>query len=148
MVSFDPAQDIPGALILDPQGRAIMAATSGTRFAVARVEGDGGVTAIGGDPLAAIAPGSRIVRVTPNPAGGRQSFALNVAAGQPIAGLSVYNVAGRLVWRRDLGDLAPGSHEIAWDGRTDSGEAAANGVYFARLDGVRTAPSVRLVRLR
>lgn len=148
VVSFDPAQDIPGALILDPQGRAIMAATSGTRFAVARVEGDGGVTAIGGDSLAAIAPASRIVRVTPNPAGGRQSFALNVAAGQPIAGLSVYNVAGRLVWRRDLGNLAPGSHEIAWDGRTDSGEAAANGVYFARLDGVRTAPSVRLVRLR
>lgn len=148
VVSFDPAQDIPGALLLDSQGRAIVAATSGTRFAVARVEGDGGATAAGDPVAAAPVAASRILNVTPNPSGGRQSFALNVAAGQPVAGLSVYNVAGRLVWRRDLGDVGPGRHEIAWDGRTDSGDAAANGIYFARLDGVRTAPAFRVVRIR
>ncbi|MFN8178769.1 MAG: FlgD immunoglobulin-like domain containing protein [bacterium] len=146
VVSFDPAaEDYPYAIMLDPQGRAIVAATSGTRFAVARVEGD--VVTAAGD-LPPVMAASRILHVTPNPSGDRQSFAISVSSEQPIGTLSVYNVAGQLAWRRDLRGLAPGQHEIAWDGRTDSGDTAASGVYFARLDGVRAAPALRLVRLR
>jgi uncharacterized delta-60 repeat protein len=146
VVNFDPTQGYAAAVLLDTQGRAILAASSLTRFAVARLEGDGGVTAVG--DLPPIAAASRILNISPNPSSGRQSFALNIAAEQRIGALSVYDVAGRLVWRRELGGLAPGAHEIDWDGRTNSGNVAASGVYFARLDGVRAAPAFRLVRIR
>jgi flagellar hook assembly protein FlgD len=53
----------------------------------------------------------------------------------------VVDVAGRVV--RTLIDrtVERGEHSLIWDGRTDSGERAASGVYFVRLesfDGSKT----------
>lgn len=47
--------------------------------------------------------------------------------------LEVFNARGQLV--RVLTDevLPAGEHSVAWDGRTDSGERAASGMYFYRL---------------
>ncbi len=49
------------------------------------------------------------------------------------ASLAVYDMGGRLV--RTLLDcrLNSGSHQIAWDGRTESGPEAAAGIYLVRL---------------
>jgi hypothetical protein len=46
--------------------------------------------------------------------------------------LAIYDVQGHRI--RTLADetLSPGSHEIAWDGRTDGGGEAGSGVYYVR----------------
>lgn len=67
--------------------------------------------------------------------------------------IEVFDVRGvRVATLRDDADLAPGRHEIAWDGRTLEGQRAANGTYVARLTadatGVAIATSTKLTLLR
>ena len=47
--------------------------------------------------------------------------------------LSVYDANGHLVRELVNGDVAEGSHEIIWDGKTAQGNIAGSGVYFYRL---------------
>ena len=60
----------------------------------------------------------------------------------------VYDVLGRRIATLVQGMLAPGRHEVRWDGRTDGGSAAGSGPYFYRLQqgrkqAVRTMLLVR-----
>jgi hypothetical protein len=48
--------------------------------------------------------------------------------------LAVYAVDGTKVRTLVDGVRGPGSHEISWDGRDDSGRSVAAGTYFARID--------------
>ncbi|HTY08693.1 MAG TPA: FlgD immunoglobulin-like domain containing protein, partial [Candidatus Edwardsbacteria bacterium] len=62
--------------------------------------------------------------------------------------IGVYNVAGQRVQTLANGLLTAGPHRIIWDGRTQNGMKAANGVYLIRLQGagfgaVRKAVVVR-----
>ena len=69
---------------------------------------------------------------SPNPF--NASTALHV--GMPKAGevrLEVYDVAGRRVATRDVGQLSAGWREVVFDGRADSGKMLASGVYFYRV---------------
>jgi hypothetical protein len=100
------------------------------------------------DPPAtdAIEPAA-LPRVTPNPGGGMQRFAVRVAPGAGAVSIRIHDLAGRLVWSRDLADLAPGSLSIEWDGRDNDGARAPGAVYLARVrdaDGVRGFKLVRL----
>jgi flagellar hook assembly protein FlgD len=47
--------------------------------------------------------------------------------------LTIHDVAGRRVRTLVDGILGPGNHGAQWDGRSGSGEALANGVYYLRL---------------
>jgi len=52
--------------------------------------------------------------------------------------LTIYDMAGRLVWRLDLGFQEAGAYlrrdrAIYWDGRTNTGERVASGTYFYTL---------------
>jgi hypothetical protein len=60
----------------------------------------------------------------------------------------VYNVAGRLVATAFDGELPPGSHEIAWDGRGSDGAPAASGVYFIRADAAGSTRTRKAVLLK
>jgi hypothetical protein len=60
--------------------------------------------------------------------------------------LKVYDASGRLV-RRIIGNRlsAPGNHTATWNGRNQSGQPVAPGLYFARLtagDQAQTQPIV------
>ena len=62
---------------------------------------------------------------------------------------AVFNVAGRKVATLVGGEqLDSGPHRFAWDGRTASGAAAANGIYFVRVvrDGAAWSRTITLVR--
>ena len=50
--------------------------------------------------------------------------------------LVVYDLSGNLIYLRELdsNELTLGTHEIAWDGRTNAGLILADGVYFALID--------------
>lgn len=61
---------------------------------------------------------------------------------------AVVDVSGRTV--RDLGfvGLAGGAHELRWDGRTNGGRPAEEGIYFLRVTGPGIELARRVVRLQ
>jgi len=69
----------------------------------------------------------------PNPfnAQTRISFSLDK---ESYTRLAVYDLLGRHVKTLISEDLEAGQHEVTWDGTDKSGEAAASGIYFYRLD--------------
>ena len=62
--------------------------------------------------------------------------------------LAVYDVMGRQVTTLIDGPMQAGTHEVTWDGRVQSGAAAASGVYILRLqvDGQQAIHRVSRVR--
>jgi hypothetical protein len=65
--------------------------------------------------------------LTASVVGGRVSFAVALPSGEP-ATLSLFDVAGRMVWSSAVGSLGPGTHAVA------TGDAALpSALYFARL---------------
>lgn len=65
----------------------------------------------------------------------------------------VFTTNGRSIYTQVVRGLAPGYHQIAWDGKDAEGDDLANGVYFYRLSAtVAGGPSTqqlgRLVKLR
>ncbi|MBT4484775.1 MAG: T9SS type A sorting domain-containing protein, partial [Candidatus Latescibacteria bacterium] len=47
--------------------------------------------------------------------------------------LVIYNIMGQKVRTLISGELTPGNHSAAWDGRDDDGHAVSSGVYFSHL---------------
>ena len=62
--------------------------------------------------------------------------------------LTVYDVTGRRVRRVTDGRAMQGRTEIEWDGRGESGQRVASGVYFARLTGAGRAQVLRVPMVR
>ncbi|HYW68018.1 MAG TPA: S8 family serine peptidase, partial [bacterium] len=90
----------------------------------------------------------RVVWASPNPSshGTKVQFVLNKRGRAVVA---VYNASGGLV--RALVDrvLPSGPHAVEWDGRDETGQPVASGVYFAKLraaGGVRSSAKVVVVR--
>lgn len=80
-------------------------------------------------------------------------FSFSLLGGDPAdLKISVFTVSGRLVYTRVERGLAPGYHQIAWDGRDAEGDKLANGVYLYRVIATNSAGSSditgRLVKLR
>ena len=82
------------------------------------------------------------LRLAPNPANRRITFALgNVAARGRI---EILDAGGRRVWSRAL---APGSSAHEWQGERDQGDVARAGLYFVRAEDVRGVTVARLTWL-
>ena len=64
------------------------------------------------------------------------------------AKLTVYNLAGQKV--RTLADesMAAGNHTVVWDGRDDTGNAVAAGVYLTRLNAGGTVATGKMVLVK
>jgi hypothetical protein len=99
-----------------------------------------------GDKPAAADPVLR-VNVTPNPMRGQAGITFGPISGS-AACLSVYDIAGRLVWQHHLEAEVPGTYRIDWPGTDASGRKVAPGIYFARVDGGRRKGAVKVVVLR
>jgi hypothetical protein len=81
-------------------------------------------------------PASTLSPPRPNPARDQVSVQVDIPSGA-TARLSIYDVRGRLLHRRDC---PAGVHLLVWDGTDDRGRRCAAGVYFLRLEG--TGPHV------
>lgn len=68
----------------------------------------------------------------PNPVRESTRIAFTLPNAGP-ARLAVYDVAGRLVRTLADGGFAAGSQAVSWNGRAESGERLASGVYLVRL---------------
>ncbi len=92
--------------------------------------------------------GSRILGISPNPFNPRTMVAFQLGQPSPVD-IVVYDAAGRVV--RTLlraGELAPGDHEVAWDGTDAAGKSVASGVYFCRLQAGEETDIRRMVLLK
>jgi flagellar hook assembly protein FlgD len=63
--------------------------------------------------------------------------------------LRVYSLAGRLVRELLVGERqGPGRYAIPWNGRDESGERVASGVYYYKLEADGEALTNRMVLLK
>ena len=86
--------------------------------------------------------------VYPNPSDGQVTIEVAVPETMALQ-VELYNVLGQQVGLLHSGELAPGVHELRWDGRTTSGAEAASGVYLLRLMGPDgQQDTARLTRVR
>ena len=92
-------------------------------------------------------PGWELSQNYPNPFNPHTTIALTVPS-PTRAQLVIYDVAGRRVRTLLNGEVQRGVLHVEWDGRTDTGQAAASGVYFyqLRVEGVKMARKMVLLR--
>jgi len=85
---------------------------------------------------------------SPNPFEAATTIAFRLPEPADVT-IRIFDVSGRLV-RTLLTDAhrQAGRHEVRWDGRDDSGEPVASGVYFCRAEVGGASATKRLVRLR
>ncbi len=87
------------------------------------------------------------LRTFPNPVIDGTNIRLGIGRSTDV-GISVFDPAGRLVWRTSRRYLAPGTHNIRWDGRDTRGRPVAPGVYFVRINTGTTGASTKVVVLK
>ncbi|MEF3694145.1 MAG: FlgD immunoglobulin-like domain containing protein [Candidatus Cloacimonadota bacterium] len=68
----------------------------------------------------------------PNPFNPTTTISFNTTAVSPVS-VKIYNIKGQLVKTLHRGELAPGRHELIWDGRDNSNRSVASGVYFTKI---------------
>ncbi|MCK6618904.1 MAG: T9SS type A sorting domain-containing protein [Calditrichaceae bacterium] len=69
-------------------------------------------------------------------------------AGKVKVKLEVFNVLGQRVKTLVDSDLAPGKHEVAWDGRNDAGARVGSGLYFYRLKAGDYVKSRKMILIK
>lgn len=85
----------------------------------------------------------------PNPTAGATALFLRCALSLRDVQVSVHDVAGREVRKLPVGDLAPGAHQVFWDGRGNDGRQVASGIYLytaAYLGGKANAKRLLVLR--
>lgn len=109
-----------------PSGPQTFALAIGSREAAAPIavaeEGGAVLEAAGRKPLA---------RNVPNPF--NPTTSIQFVAGGGRTSLRIFDLRGRLVRTLVDGALPPGRRHVAWDGRDDSGQRVASGVYVYAL---------------
>ena len=91
---------------------------------------------------------TRLHANAPNPFRPSTSIRFDLARRERVA-LDVYDVSGRRV-RALVGGQAmeAGRHEMAWDGRTESGQLAGPGLYFCRFAAGTYRQTIRMALVR
>ena len=82
----------------------------------------------------------------PNPATGPTALRFTLA--RPTTGaVRIFDVTGRLIRELRPGALPAGEHTLLWDGRDESDQRVATGVYLVRVDGAAGA-SGKVLQIR
>ena len=74
----------------------------------------------------------RLIGNYPNPFNPKTEIVFEVIKRLEV-GVSIYNVYGQEVWRKNLGKLDKGFHRAPWRGKDIQGEPVVSGVYFYRV---------------
>ena len=74
----------------------------------------------------------RLIGNYPNPFNPKTEIVFEVIKMSEV-GVSVYNVYGQEVWRKNLGKLDKGFHRTLWDGEDIKSKPVVSGVYFYRV---------------
>jgi hypothetical protein len=93
-------------------------------------------------------PAETSLSIAPNPPRSKTTIHYSLAPGARFAGLSVYDLAGRLVAHILESTPAPSVGFVTWDGRDRSGASVGAGVYIVRLETDRTTVARKIVLIR
>jgi hypothetical protein len=88
---------------------------------------------------------NRLGHARPNPFNPATTVEYTVAAPGRVK-IRVFDVAGRVVRTLVDSDVAAGRRAVAWQGDTDTGQRAASGVYFIRMEAEGQHTSYREAR--
>jgi hypothetical protein len=110
------------------------------------ITGIGPPTPVDAPPYVA-ARASLLLANAPNPGRAGTTLRFDLPERDQVT-LAIYDVRGRLVRTLVDGSRGAGRHEVAWDGRTNSGAPSAVGVYFYRLTTGRTVQTRKMILLR
>jgi hypothetical protein len=80
----------------------------------------------------------------PNPTRGAASIRYRLERREPVRA-AVYDVGGRLVKTLLAHPVEPGTHVLTWDGRTEVGQPATEGVYVLRVKAGESTWSRKVV---
>lgn len=89
-----------------------------------------------------------LLRNTPNPFVASTEIAFTVGDAGHRVSIRVYDLRGRLVRTLCDDEFEAGLHEVLWDGRSESGNEVASGVYFFRMESPGFNDQRKLVLLR
>jgi hypothetical protein len=78
----------------------------------------------------------------------RMNFAVPAGCTTASVAIRVYDCTGRLVCTLTDGTYGPGNHTLVWDGRAETGDDVASGVYFVRISRPGRHVTKRLILLR
>jgi hypothetical protein len=89
---------------------------------------------------------ARLIGSTPNPlfGSGRSMVIRYTLDGPSHVQLSVFDVAGRQVRALVDGEQSGIDHSVTWDGRNDSGQPVASGIYYCRFRAGASDATLRL----
>jgi hypothetical protein len=83
----------------------------------------------------------------PNPFNSGTMIAFSQQA-PSVVSLSIHNVLGQLIDKRDLGVLPAGKHTVAWEALDKDGHPLPSGVYFYRMTGAGQTFTRKMLLLR
>jgi hypothetical protein len=85
--------------------------------------------------------------VSPNPMAEGTVISYNAPRAASVS-LAIYNVNGQLVRTLHDGQVAAGTHSVAWDGTDSDGSRVARGVYFCRMNADEFSATQKVVLLQ
>jgi len=101
----------------------------------------------GASDVASLPPLARLGLPWPNPANPRVNVNLQVDRIGDVV-VTVHDAAGRRMATLYAGSVAPGSLELTWNGRDDSGRELPSGLYLITLRGAEMMEARKLMLLR
>ncbi|MDP3113719.1 MAG: FlgD immunoglobulin-like domain containing protein [Candidatus Cloacimonadaceae bacterium] len=84
----------------------------------------------------------------PNPFNPNTTIKFNIKDTNRDYQLSIYNIKGQVVRNLHSGKLASGTQSITWNGKDDSGNGVASGIYFYRLSDGSQSQSRRMLMMK
>ncbi|MBK7142411.1 MAG: T9SS type A sorting domain-containing protein [bacterium] len=112
--------------------------TTGDRIELGRL-----TTATGGT-----LPGSfSLAQNYPNPFNPTTTISFSLPS-KGTAKIEIYNVLGKLVAVPFNGSVEAGEHQVVWNGKNETGEAVASGVYFYRLTADNYTDTKKMMLLK
>ncbi|MDW7680430.1 MAG: FlgD immunoglobulin-like domain containing protein [bacterium] len=94
-------------------------------------------------------PGSIIKRDVnfPNPFNPETNIAFELSE-PSVVDITITNVTGNVIKKIELGKLQHGSHQVKWNGDTDSGAKATTGVYFYQIQAGKSKQTGRMLLIK
>ncbi len=113
--------------------------------------GEQGNSILLADPLVGVgdqmAAGFMLFQNYPNPFNPATVIGFELAEARLVE-WSVHDAAGRSVYRRSMGLMSGGYHEVTWRGVDETGKALPSGIYFYRIIAGEESQTQRMVLLR
>lgn len=106
-----------------------------------------GATSVDDDPEPLLPEDLSLAQNYPNPFNAGTTIEFTLQQRADIT-LTIYNILGQIVREWSFGEISPGLHMLAWDGRDDGGQEAASGIYLYSLRAGTQRQTKKMVLLK